>query len=69
MTRSFHDELPGLLDRANDSMVDLRHDLHAHPELAFEEHRTTKVVRDRLQALGWELARCPTDTGAVAVLK
>jgi len=69
MTRSFHDELTGLLDEANDSMVAIRHDLHAHPELAFEEHRTTKVVRDRLNALGWELTRCPTDTGAVAVLK
>jgi amidohydrolase len=69
MTRSFHDDLPGLLDGANDSMVDIRHDLHAHPELAFEEHRTTEIVRDRLKALGWELTRCPTDTGAVAVLK
>jgi amidohydrolase len=69
MTRSFHDELPGLLDRANDSMVDIRHDLHAHPELAFAEYRTTETVRDRLLALGWELTRCPTETGAVAVLK
>jgi amidohydrolase len=69
MTRTFHDELPGLLDGANESMVELRHDLHAHPELAFEEHRTTKVIRERLRVLGWELARCPTETGAVAVLK
>jgi len=69
MARSFHDDLPGLLDAANDSMVDIRHDLHAHPELAFEEYRTTQVVRDRLLTLGWDLARCPTDTGAVAVLK
>jgi amidohydrolase len=69
MARSFHDELPGLLQGANDTMVDIRHDLHAHPELAFEEHRTTKVVRDRLKELGWELTRCPTETGAVAVLR
>ena len=50
-------------------MVELRHDLHAHPELAFQEHRTTQVVRDRLVELGWELATCPTETGAVAVLR
>ena len=50
-------------------MVDLRHDLHAHPELAFEERRTTHVIRDRLVELGWELARCSTETGAVAVLE
>ena len=30
-------------------MVDIRHDLHAHPELAFEEYRTTQVIRDRLE--------------------
>ncbi len=69
MTGMFSDELPQLLDDANESIVELRHDLHAHPELAFQEHRTTQVVRDRLTALGWELAPCPTKTGAVAVLR
>ncbi len=69
MTSTFADDLPQLLDDVNDSMVELRHDLHAHPELAFEEHRTTRVVRDRLVELGWELAPCPTKTGAVAVLR
>ena len=69
MARSFIDDLPLLLDLINDPMVDIRHDLHAHPELAFEERRTTQVVRDRLIALGWELGACPTETGAVAVLR
>jgi amidohydrolase len=69
MTNTFSDDLPALLDDVDESMVELRHDLHAHPELAFQEHRTTQVVRDRLVELGWELASCPTDTGAVAVLR
>jgi amidohydrolase len=69
MTNTFSNELPRLLDDVNDSMVEIRHDLHAHPELAFKEHRTTKVVRDRLVELGWDLASCPTETGAVAVLR
>jgi len=69
MTSTFSDDLPRLLDDVNESMVELRHDLHAHPELAFQEHRTTSVVRDRLVELGWELATCPTATGAVAVLR
>jgi amidohydrolase len=68
MTRTFSDDLPQLLDDVEGPMVELRHDLHAHPELAFHEHRTTQVVRDRLVELGWELAVCPTETGAVAVL-
>ncbi|MCD8481922.1 MAG: M20 family metallopeptidase [Verrucomicrobia bacterium] len=32
-------------------IVDLRHDLHAHPELAFEEFRTAAKVVDCLQGL------------------
>jgi amidohydrolase len=69
MTSTFSDDLHQLLDDVDESMVELRHDLHAHPELAFQEHRTTQVVRNRLVELGWELATCPTETGAVAVLR
>ncbi len=69
MTSTFSEELPQLLNDIDASMVELRHDLHAHPELAFQEHRTTGVVRDRLVELGWDLASCPTETGAVAVLR
>jgi amidohydrolase len=69
MARPFIDDLPSLLDQVNDPMVDIRHELHAHPELAFEEYRTTEVIRDRLVALGWDLSPCPTETGAVAVLR
>ena len=69
MTSAFADDLPQLLDDVEGPMVELRHDIHAHPELAFQEHRTTQVVRDRLVELGWELASCPTETGAVAVLR
>jgi amidohydrolase len=68
MVQSFIDALPSLVERAYDPMVDIRHDLHAHPELSFKEHRTTQVIRERLTQLGWELADCPTPTGAVAVL-
>ena len=69
MSRTFVDDLPGLLHLASDRMVDLRHDLHAHPELSFEEHRTTEVITTRLDELGWTVAPCPTATGAVAVLR
>jgi amidohydrolase len=68
MTPTFSDDLPGLLDNAEDPMVEIRHDLHAHPELAFDEHRTTQVVTDRLIQLGYEIRPCPTVTGVVARL-
>ncbi|MDE3064398.1 MAG: amidohydrolase [Acidobacteriota bacterium] len=68
MARTFTERVPELVGRANDAMVELRHDLHAHPELPFDEVRTTSVIRGRLDELGWSLERCPTETGAVAVL-
>lgn len=69
MSGSFTDGLAEAVGAANDAMVEIRHDLHAHPELSFEEYRTTEVIRDRLVELGWTLAACPTDTGAVATLE
>jgi amidohydrolase len=68
MTRAFNEILPDLLDDVDGPMVEIRHDLHAHPELAFEEHRTTQVVTDRLVQLGFEIRPCPTVTGVVARL-
>jgi amidohydrolase len=68
MPENFTDDLPELLDAVNDSMIELRHDLHAHPELAFQEFRTTQVITDRLESLDFEIRPCPTETGAVARL-
>jgi amidohydrolase len=68
MTQTFRESLPGLLDDVEEPMVEIRHDLHAHPELAFEEHRTTQAVTDRLVELGFEIRPCPTVTGVVARL-
>src|ERR1700722_13188312 len=66
MPDNFVEDLPELLDTVNASMIDLRHDLHAHPELAFGEFRTTQVIKDRLASLDFEIRPCPTETGAVA---
>lgn len=62
------DELAGLVDGVVDSMVDTRRDLHRHPELGFDEHRTTGVITDRLDGLGLTRLRCPTPTGAIYAL-
>ena len=68
MTNTFKEDLPSLLDDVYGAMIDIRHDLHKHPELSFQEHRTSQVIRERLTALGWDVATCPTQTGAVATL-
>ena len=50
-------------------LVALYEDLHAHPELAFQEHRTAQVVADRLRALGCETTTGVGGTGVVGVLR
>lgn len=46
----------------------LKDDLHRHPELSFEERRTTAVLREKLTALGLEIIDLGMETGVVAVL-
>jgi hippurate hydrolase len=47
----------------------LRRDLHMHPELGFEEHRTARIVCERLAALGIEHHAGIGRTGVVAVVR
>lgn len=47
----------------------LKADLHAHPELSFQERRTTAILREKLPALGLELIDLGMETGAVALLR
>jgi amidohydrolase len=47
------------VDRLEGELVDLRRDLHAHPELAWSEERTTAVVADRLDASGVQVRLLP----------
>jgi amidohydrolase len=48
---------------------EIRRDLHAHPELAFEESRTSSVVAEKLASWGIEVHRGLARTGVVGVIK
>jgi hippurate hydrolase len=52
-----------------DELVSLRRDIHAHPELAFEEKRTAALVCETLRRLGVEVHSGIGGTGVVAALK
>ncbi|WP_374628404.1 M20 aminoacylase family protein [Pannonibacter indicus] len=47
----------------------LRHDFHAHPEIGFEEQRTSGIVASLLEEWGLEVHRGIGQTGVVGVLK
>ena len=47
----------------------IRRDIHAHPELAFAEHRTAEIVARALEALGIETHRGIGGTGVVGVVR
>ena len=50
-------------------MTDWRRDIHAHPELGFEELRTAEIVATKLAGFGLEVHRGIGKTGVVGVLR
>ncbi len=57
--------LDDALRRHKDTLIDLRRDLHAHPELSWAEERTTTTVVELLSQAGLRVRRLPK-TGLVA---
>src|SRR5712691_12774712 len=63
------DQLKSDIDELVPGMVALRRDFHEHPELAFEEVRTSGIVAQRLRALGLEVQTGMAKTGVVGLLR
>ena len=63
------DRLKSDIDELVPDMVAMRRDLHEHPELAFEEVRTSGIVAQRLRTLGLEVQTGIAKTGVVGLLK
>ena len=51
------------------TIISTRRDIHQHPELAFEEHRTAELVANRLTSLGIDVETGIGKTGVVGTLK
>jgi len=51
-----------------DELVAIRRDLHAHPEIGFEEVRTSNIVAEKLTAWGIEVHRGIGKTGVIGIL-
>ena len=50
-----------------DELTAWRQDIHAHPELGFEEHRTSALVAERLRSFGCEVATGIGQTGKATI--
>ena len=48
--------------------VKTRRDIHAHPELRYEENRTADIVANRLHELGYQVETGIGKTGVVGVM-
>ncbi|MEZ2407503.1 hippurate hydrolase [Bosea sp. OAE752] len=56
------------IDAFKDELTAIRRDLHAHPEIGFEEVRTAGIVADKLREMGIEVHTGIGTTGVVGVL-
>ena len=63
------DQLKSDIDELVPDMVAMRRDLHEHPELAFEEVRTSGIVAQRLRTMGLEVQTGIAKTGVVGLLR
>ncbi len=62
------DNLTKEIATLEEEVIKLRRDFHMHPELGYEEYRTSKIVYDYLKDLGLEVKKV-AKTGVVGVLR
>lgn len=68
MTTHPQNHLEHMIQRSGD-IAAVRHDIHRHPELGFQEFRTSELVAERLEAWGYEVERGLGETGVVGRLR
>lgn len=57
------------IEAFSDEMTRIRQDIHAHPEIGFEEQRTSGIVADYLRALDIEVHTGIGQTGVVGIIE
>jgi len=59
-------ELDAFLEGHGPELIEFRRDMHAHPEVGYSEHRTTRRIALRLEAAGLRPSVLPKGTGVIA---
>src|SRR5437763_10935042 len=62
------DHVKSDIDELVPDLIAMRRDLHEHPELSFEEVRTSGIVAQRLRSLGLDVRTGVAKTGVVGLL-
>ena len=56
------------IEAIKETIISTRRDIHQNPELAFNEHRTAKLVAERLKSLGIDVQTGVGKTGVVGTM-
>ena len=67
--QAVRDRIDAAARELHPAIVEVRRDIHRHPELGFRETRTAALVAARLKALGYDVQTGIGVTGVVGVLK
>ena len=55
--------------KIKNTIIETRRDFHKHPELSFQEKRTSKIVAKKLESYGIKTQKNVGKTGVVGILK
>jgi amidohydrolase len=58
-----------LTDKLTPELISIRRDIHCHPELAYQEERTSAIVAGHFRKLGLEVRTGYAKTGVLGILK
>src|SRR3546814_12623031 len=62
-------EIDRTLNEWHDEMREIRRDFHAHPELCFEENRTSSILKEKLAQWNIQVVGGLALTGVVGIIK
>ena len=62
---SIRDSVDGIINE----IVEIRRDIHRHPEIGRKEVRTSGIIREKLKEYGVDEISSPVPTGVVAIIR
>lgn len=65
----YYQKISEITAKIEQEIINIRRDIHAHPELAFQEKRTSAIVAAHFQKLGLEVRTGLAGTGVLGILR